>query len=125
MAPTYHTRGERARRVWGRGAGRTQNGDSSGCLSGVLIQREVAKGQPGCFLACLGPVRSQEEASPMEGEVSGEGKGRQEGISWAGTWRLDGSTGPEGLKSTSQKGEWPWAASNKGRRTSLGWVRNL
>lgn len=57
-------------------AGRMQNGDSAGCLSGVQTQGKEAEGQPGGLLAYLGPAGSQEEAGPTAGEASREGNRR-------------------------------------------------
>lgn len=85
-------------------AGRTHNGDTPGCFSGVSTLGEAAEGQPAWGLQ--GPGGSWPPRW-------GAGEGKKGSTSWVGTQELDVARGTEGLKGMSQKGHWPWAALTK------------
>lgn len=73
--------GTRSPQGLGGVVGRTQNGDSPEHLSGAATGgRGASWGRSGL----AEPVRSQEEADPMNGELSVEGKRNQEGTSRGG-----------------------------------------
>lgn len=88
---------------WGEGAsrglgqqeaGRMWKGDSPGCFSGILAGGEKAQGLSGLSGDCWEPG----------------GRWHQGGEEKAEGYFLDGDSktlGPEGLKSMSQKGDWP------------------
>lgn len=79
MAPTYHTGGQGARKAWGGGREDPEWGLHRAPL--------VATGGRGTSWGRSGlaePAGSQEEADPMNGELSVEGKRNKEGTSRGG-----------------------------------------
>lgn len=90
---TPYTRGQEACKPWG--IGRNWSGDSPEHFSGAV----TGSGEETWGLSGLAePLGNQEEAEPMHGEASGEGKGRQEGTSRGRRSKEMGPGSPRGWR---------------------------